>query len=261
MYYERTGSFGVVQAEDIQATGRVLVVDDDVSFGGFAVAALESRGHDVVWAGTVSDALATLFGRSYDVVILDLRLPDGSGLDLLRQASDAGLLTGSAAVILTGCDFEEPCDIRVFHKPLDSDLDPFLDRIGHIVAITKHRRGVGANGRRTTGRSSGHGSASSRSGARVELVLYTSASSEKCQRALTTVQRVLREYEPEQVQFVVRDLAGNPEAGDEDAVIFTPTLVKRGPGARTYIVGNLDDPRLVTDLLDVNGVKRRRDFQ
>jgi hypothetical protein len=42
-------------------------------------------------------------------------------------------------------------------------------------------------------------------------------------------------------------------------VLFTPTLVKRGPGPRTWIVGNLDQPELLTDLLDVSGVERKRD--
>ena len=99
---------------------------------------------------------------------------------------------------------------------------------------------------------------SSRKRPRIELVLYTSAASEKCQRAIRTVQQVLEEYDTEQVRFVVKDLAGDPEAGDEDAVVFTPTLVKRGPGSRTYIVGNLDEPHLITDLLDVNGITRLR---
>jgi CheY-like chemotaxis protein len=256
MYYERTGSSSAVQVVDTPATGRVLIIDDDQAFGGFMVAALQSRGHDVDWAGCLSDALATLYADRYDLTIVDLRLPDGSGLEFLREATDAGLLTGSSAIILTGHEFDEPCDIRVFHKPLAHDLDPFLDRIGDIVAITKRRRTAAprAGARPGTGAGDGH---SSHRGARLELVLYTSASSEKCQRALRTVREVLRGYDTAQVNLTVHDLSGNPEAGDEDAVVFTPTLVKRGPGARTYIVGNLDDPRLVTDLLDLNNVRRR----
>ena len=40
---------------------------------------------------------------------------------------------------------------------------------------------------------------------------------------------------------------------------LTPTLVKRGPGPRTWLLGNLDRPELLVDLLEVNGVERRRD--
>jgi CheY-like chemotaxis protein len=256
MYYEETGSSKAVWADDTLTTGRILVVDDDAGFGQFAATALESRGHHVDWAGSLGDAFATLYGARYDLTLIDLHLPDGSGLDLLRRATDAGLLAGSSAIILTGHQFEQPDDIRVFHKPLAQELEPFLDRMSDVVAITKRRRaGAKPGPARATAAS---GSRPARKHARVELVLYTSASSEKCQRALRTVQQVLREYDAEQVHFTVTDLAGDPDAGDKDAVVFTPTLVKRGPGARTYIVGNLDEPQLVSDLLDVCGVKRLR---
>src|SRR5262249_12468829 len=94
---------------------------------------------------------------------------------------------------------------------------------------------------------------------RLELVLYTRAASEKCQRALRTVQRVLEKYNPTQVHFTVRDLSSRPSSGDEDSVVFTPTLVKRGPGPRTWIIGSLEQEDLLTDLLDAGGVDRRRD--
>jgi hypothetical protein len=41
--------------------------------------------------------------------------------------------------------------------------------------------------------------------------------------------------------------------------VFTLTLVKRGPGSRTYIVGNLNEASIVADLLDVSGVKPLRE--
>jgi len=258
MYYERTGSPVIVQVADTKAAGRILVVDDDPAFSAFAVMSLEARGHDVDSASTAADALATLYAARYDLVLIDLHLPDGSGLELLRGATDDGLLIGSSAIILTGHEFEEPSDIRVMHKPLDRDLDPFLDRIGNIVAITKRRRAASGKSLPLSG-FNGNDSQARRRRTRVELVLYTSASSEKSQHALKTVRGVLRLYDPNGVRFTICDLAADPEAGDEDAVVFTPTLVKRGPGARTYIVGNLDEPTLISDLLDVSGVKRLKD--
>jgi CheY-like chemotaxis protein len=256
MYQGQTGTVGTVQPAYVAASGRILVVDDDRPFGGFMLAALQSRGHDVEWAGCIADGFATLYTRRYDLVIIDLRLPDGSGLEFLRDATDAGLLADSAAIILTGHEFEEPTDIRVFHKPLE--LDPFLDHMAQLVATTKRRRarhGTRADGDGHAG--SGHQRPSPRR--KVELVLYTSAASEKCQRAIRSIQQVLDQYEREQVSFTICDLSGDPEAGDADAVIFTPTLVKRGPGPRTWIVGNLDQPELVVDLLEVSGVDRKRD--
>jgi CheY-like chemotaxis protein len=258
MYDARTLTSAAVQATDALATGRILVVDDDRPFGGFMIAALETRGHDVEWAGCITDAMTSLYANRYDLVIIDLRLPDGSGLDFLRAATDEGLLANSAAIILTAHEFDEPSDIRVFHKPLD--LDPFLDRMGSIVAHAQKRRG---NGSATHPPLKLHGishdGARPGKSAKIDLVLYISASSEKCQKAIRAIHGVLERYDTSQVKFTICDLSGRPSLGDADSVVFTPTLVKRSPGPRTWIVGNLDQPELVVDLLEVSGVDRKRD--
>ncbi len=256
MYSEQTRIAAPVQLTDALAIGRILVVDDDRPFGGFMVAALQARGHAVEWAGCITDALTSLYANRYDLVIFDLRLPDGSGLELLRDATEEGLLDHTAAIILTGHDFDEPHDIRVFHKPLD--IDPFLDRMTEIIAHTKRRR---ASSRLKppapySGTSQDHGRRAAKV-KKIELVLYVSPSSEKCQRALRAIHTVLQQYEVDQVSFSICDLSNRPAAADDDAVVFTPTLVKRGPGPRTWIVGNLDQPELLIDLLELSGVDRR----
>jgi CheY-like chemotaxis protein len=261
MHYAATLDSRAVKVLDAVATGRILVVDDDRSFGGFMLAALESRGHYVDWAGCIQDGLASLYAARYDLVIIDWCLPDGTGVQLLRDATDEGLLRDSAAIILTGHDFDEPDDIRVFRKPFD--LEPFLDRMALIVGQTQKRRTSGAGGPR---RSSGFSGSSARDGGRpanpapkIELVLYTSQASEKCLKAIRTVRSVLEQYDIKQVNFKICDLSTHTPNGEDDSVVFTPTLVKRGPGPRTWIIGNLDQPDLLIDLLDMSGVNRRRD--
>ena len=138
MDFETIQHRGAVQNIDVLVCGNILVVDDDRAFGGFMVTALESRGHDVDWAGSLHDGLASLYARRYDLVIIDLRLSDGSGLQLLRDATDERLLAESAAIILTGHDFDAPSDIRVFRKGFE--LEPFLDRLAEIVTATKRHR-------------------------------------------------------------------------------------------------------------------------
>jgi len=257
MYYEETPQATTVQSVDVLTAGRILVVDDDRAFGNFMLAALESGGHDVEWASTVADALSCLYNSRYHLVIVDLKLPDGSGLELLRNADDDGLLRDSAAVLLTGQDFEAPHDIRVFSK--STDLDRFLAGVGEIVAQAKRKRAA----RAMRGGNGHSGMAADKPGAkprtRVELVLYTSPASDKCQKAIRAIQRVLDRYNVSQVNFTICDVAKDPEVAEEDSIVFTPTLVKRGPGPRTWLIGNLDQPELLIDLLEVSGVDRRRD--
>jgi CheY-like chemotaxis protein len=257
MYAPATRYGRDVRTTDALATGRILVVDDDRAFGGFMIAALETRGHDADWAGSLADGIASLYSRRYDLVVIDLRLPDGSGLDFLRAAIDEGLLTGSSAIILTGHEFEEePSDIRVFRK--SPDIEPLLDRMGDIVAATRRRRVPNGSRSPLPHRSTSHDTHRPARPPKIELVLYTSAASEKCQKAIRSIRQVLEQYDASDVKFSICDLSGGPDRGDEDAVVFTPTLVKRGPGPRTWIVGNLDQPELLVDLLEVSGVRRRR---
>jgi hypothetical protein len=54
----------------------------------------------------------------------------------------------------------------------------------------------------------------------------------------------------------VIDLVRNPLAGDLDHIAFTPTLVKRAPGPRTWILGNLRDREILADMLLASGISR-----
>ncbi len=82
----------------------VLILEDDPAFGGVVEEELRSRGHDVTRSLSVADALEQLQDDSFDVVLLDLHLPDGSGLEVLREISSQALpvevlvLTGHAEV-------------------------------------------------------------------------------------------------------------------------------------------------------------------
>jgi CheY-like chemotaxis protein len=257
MDFETTPGSRAVHHVAPLSCGDVLIVDDDRAFAGFMVTALQSRGHDVDWAGSVADGLASLFARRYDLVLIDLRLSDGSGLQLLRDATDERLLAQSAAVILTGHDDEAPSDIRMFRKGFE--LDPFLDRLGDIVAATRRHRRLTATRLPAALCAVAFDRQRRANAVKIELILYTREGSEACSRALSTMHRVLAQYNKAQVRLTVCDLAETPDGGDEDSVIYTPTLVKRGPGPRTWIVGNLDQDEFLIDLLELSGVDRRRD--
>jgi CheY-like chemotaxis protein len=75
---------------------RILLVDDDAKFREvFARAlgrALVAQSFDVafVGAGTISEARALLREGGLDAALIDLRLPDGDGLDLVRELNNGG---------------------------------------------------------------------------------------------------------------------------------------------------------------------------
>jgi len=82
----------------------VLVVDDERSFRLLAEEALSSEGIDVRTAGTLARARVELDKAASDVMILDRRLPDGDGIDLLRELAQSGQLTSQVIVVTAYAD-------------------------------------------------------------------------------------------------------------------------------------------------------------
>jgi two-component system KDP operon response regulator KdpE len=77
----------------------VLVVDDEAPIRRFLHATLTSQGYQVVEAATGTEALAQASGRTPELVLLDLGLPDIDGLEVtkrLRQWTEAPILILSA---------------------------------------------------------------------------------------------------------------------------------------------------------------------
>ncbi len=64
----------------------VLIVDDDELMRSFLSTILIEEGHHTEVAGNGKEGLAKLVAAEFDLVITDLRMPDMSGLDLMRQA-------------------------------------------------------------------------------------------------------------------------------------------------------------------------------
>jgi two-component system response regulator PilR (NtrC family) len=71
-------------------TQRLLVVDDEPDLRTLYELTLVREGFDVESAGSVEEAWAALQRQRYAVVITDMRLPDGTGLDLLRRMDESG---------------------------------------------------------------------------------------------------------------------------------------------------------------------------
>jgi FixJ family two-component response regulator len=85
---------------DIAPSGRVLVVDDDLSFAKFACTVCEGLGYRTAVAWTGRDAVQRMTGAAWTGVLLDVRLPDMTGLDVLRWVQPHALI--SPVVVVTG---------------------------------------------------------------------------------------------------------------------------------------------------------------
>jgi PAS domain S-box-containing protein len=89
------------------ASLRIFLIEDEPTTLLVMARLLRKLGHDVTTARTVQEALAVAEGADFDVAVSDIGLPDGSGLDLMRQLSANRHLP---AIALTGFGMQE--DIR-----------------------------------------------------------------------------------------------------------------------------------------------------
>jgi len=87
---------------------RLLVVEDDVALARVVARGLVEEGHAVDAAATAAGADQLLFENDYDLVILDIGLPDGDGLDLCRSLRD-----GHSAVRILALTARDALEDRV----------------------------------------------------------------------------------------------------------------------------------------------------
>ena len=244
MFEKRTSSLVTTLKS---APARILVVEDQEDVRRLLMTALEMDGHQVEEAATATEGLKRLERSRYDLVLTDYAMPGGTGTWMLHEAQVRGLLDDAEALIITAHpDIRELADVEVISKPLD--LDRFLEQVRNLLA--KHRsqesRDQAAIERKVR--------KAQQTNHKVELVLYVSSASPSSFKALRNLDRLLSKFERTQVKVTVRDLAREPDAGDDDRIAFTPTLVKRYPEPRMWVIGNLRDPDVLEDLLRVCGV-------
>jgi len=222
------------------ARARILVVEDQPDVRGLLVTALEIEGHEVDEAPNAQEGLERLQRSRYNLVLSDYAMPGGTGSWMLHEAQQQGLLEHTAALIVTAHpDARELSNLEVIPKPLD--LDHFLDQVRRVLHEGSDR--PASDG--ATGNSRAH---------RVELVLYVSPNSTASIQARRNLETLLAEFDMSQIKYSICDLVREPLAGEHDRVAFTPTLVKRYPPPRMWVLGNLRETEIIGDLLRVCGV-------
>ena len=105
---------------------RILVVDDDEATRRLLdLILLESGEHEVLHAGVAQEALAHLEAGSPDLLVLDMRLPDMSGVELLQHVRRGGYV--GPVLALTASSSRDPivAELRAEPDPPSILLKPF----------------------------------------------------------------------------------------------------------------------------------------
>ena len=118
----------------------ILFVEDDRFIGEMYVRSLQKAGYDVTWVVDGNDGLVAARNQQFDLIILDLMLPEQRGdqiLDALRN-NDVDLIPNSKVLIMTNFEQDEASRNSVMSRVdgylIKADITPrkLIEVIGQI---------------------------------------------------------------------------------------------------------------------------------
>lgn len=127
---------------------RILLVEDDASLGRTLSERLQKETLDVEWAQTIADARRKVRRGEWDLAILDVKLPDGSGFSLAREIRKETSIPIMFMTALNSAEnrlegFEIGAD-EYLPKPFH--LKEFMIRVQHVLQRPRATRTVRTGG-------------------------------------------------------------------------------------------------------------------
>lgn len=123
---------------------RVLGVDDNDDILRLVQITVESMGHTFEYASGGVPGLDKIRNNQYDVVLLDLSMPDMTGLDVIDALVDEGIMGKQRVVIFTASylgmeDLEDKLQKKDIHSILAKpvDIDEIMDLLQQIESEVK----------------------------------------------------------------------------------------------------------------------------
>lgn len=127
---------------------RVLIVEDEDTVRELLAEYLRGRGLLVVERRTAAEGVRMLSDQPFDLLVTDLKLPDGDGLDLVRSA--VARPSPPACVVMSGYATVDDAISALTHGAVDLILKPFRLRDAHEALQRALLRGAEERGRRVT---------------------------------------------------------------------------------------------------------------
>ena len=105
------------------ANKTVLIIEDDRFIGEMYVRSLQHAGYTVDWMVDGNDGLVAATNKQYDVMLLDIMLPEKRGTDILKALRGNGqnLIPNTRVIVMTNFDQDAESRIAMQH-----DVDAYL---------------------------------------------------------------------------------------------------------------------------------------
>jgi DNA-binding response OmpR family regulator len=222
---------------------RIVYVEDDDDIREMMDSFLSGEGYVTESYRTAEDGLEALERNGCELLLTDYILPGEDAAWLLREARARGLLENVPVVVVSG--EYKPHGIngaKFLRKPVVAEV-----LLATIEEALQSRRAS------SNGVAKPLASRTSVADEQIELVLYIASPSHESDAARRNLDRIVRAVGSENVRIVIHDITDRNDAAlaaiEEDRIVVVPTLVKRGPGPKTWIAGDLSKRERVTELI------------
>jgi DNA-binding response OmpR family regulator len=124
------------------AVQSILIVEDDRFIGEMYVRSLQKAGYTVDWMVDGNDGLVAARNKTYDLMILDIMLPELRGTEILHTLrGDKDLIPNTRVIILTNFDQDDESRVAMEHDVdaylIKAEITPrkLIDTIKHLGSL------------------------------------------------------------------------------------------------------------------------------
>lgn len=119
----------------------ILCIEDDRFIGEMYVRSLKKAGYSVDWMVDGNDGLVAARNKPYDLILLDIMLPERRGseiLEALRNGPQGNLIPNTKVIVMTNFDQDEESRLAMLHNAdaylIKADITPrkLLDVISKL---------------------------------------------------------------------------------------------------------------------------------
>jgi two-component system response regulator QseB len=127
----------------VAAIKTILCIEDDRFIGEMYVRSLQKAGYEVDWVVNGDDGLKAATSKSYDLILLDIMLPEMKGEEILRQLRDGTTdkIPNSRILVLTNFDQDEESRLAMQAKAdgylIKADITPrkLLEIVASLATV------------------------------------------------------------------------------------------------------------------------------
>ncbi len=108
----------------------ILCIEDDRLIGEMYVRSLRKAGYDVDWMISGNDGLVAARNKPYDLILLDVMLPERKGSDILKtlRSGNHDMIPNSKVLVLTNFEQDEESRMAMEHRAdgylIKADITP-----------------------------------------------------------------------------------------------------------------------------------------